>query len=179
MARPVTGAERAIKWARRRPAITALTGLVAVVASLGLGGVLWQWRAAVRARNIAENRRIEADDRRKEAEQARARESEQTNLAEQRLYDVRMNLVQRYWEDYNGTVFLRNLYEELPASPDAADRRGFEWSYWQRKIASGHINLRRRMANSSPARPSAPTVSGWPGVDQGRDHPGMGRDGRP
>jgi eukaryotic-like serine/threonine-protein kinase len=141
VARPVTGAERAIKWARRRPAIAGLTGLVAVVASLGLGGVLWQWRAAVRARNIAENRRIEADDRRKEAEQARARESEQTALAEQRLYDVRMNLVQRYWEDYNGTVFLRNLYEELPASPTAADRRGFEWSYWQRKIASGHINL--------------------------------------
>jgi WD40 repeat protein len=141
VARPVTGAERAIKWARRRPAIAALTGLVAVVAALGLGGVLWQWRAAVRARNIAENRRIEADDRRKEAEQARASEREQTALAEQRLYDVRMNLVQRYWEDYNGALFLRNLYEELPSSPGAADRRGFEWSYWRRKIASGHKNL--------------------------------------
>ncbi len=141
LARPVTGAERAIKWARRRPAIATLAGLVALVTALGLGGVLWQWRAAVQARDIAESRRIEADGRRREAEQARAREREQTELAEQRLYDVRMNLVQRYWEDYNGALFLRNLYEELPARPDAADRRGFEWFYWRRKIASGHINL--------------------------------------
>ena len=48
VARPVTRSERAVKWARRKPAIAALLGLVALVTALGLGGVLWQWRAAVR-----------------------------------------------------------------------------------------------------------------------------------
>ena len=76
--------------------------------ALGLGGVLWQWRAAVQARNVAdqesrnakdqanlaEQRRNEAEARRLEAEQARAKErqtelaKEQTELAKQRLQDT-------------------------------------------------------------------------------------------
>ena len=48
VARPVTRLERAVKWARRKPAIAALLALVALVTALGLGGVLWQWRTAVR-----------------------------------------------------------------------------------------------------------------------------------
>jgi WD40 repeat protein len=113
MARPVTRSERAVKWARRKPAIAALMGLVALVAALGLGGVIWQWREAV----------------------------QQTELAEQRLYDVRMNMVARYWEDDNGVFFQQALNELVPANPRAIDRRGFEWFYWQRRIFSGHITL--------------------------------------
>ena len=64
----MTRFERAVKWARRRPAIAALLGLVALVAALGLGGVLWQWREAVLARAVAE----------REAGRAKA----QTELAE-------------------------------------------------------------------------------------------------
>jgi WD40 repeat protein len=45
-ARPVSAWERGWKWARRRPAVAALLFLVVVVAGLGLGGVLWQWRQA-------------------------------------------------------------------------------------------------------------------------------------
>ena len=85
VARPVTRFERAVKW-RRKPAIAALWGLVALVTAIGLGGVLWQWREAVLARgvavqesgranaqaNLAETRRREADTRRQEAEKARS-----------------------------------------------------------------------------------------------------------
>jgi WD40 repeat protein len=46
--------ERALKWARRRPAIAALGGLVVLVAAAGLGGVVWQWRRAVSERDTAE-----------------------------------------------------------------------------------------------------------------------------
>src|SRR5262249_61254062 len=46
--------ERAVKWARRRPAIAALGGLVVLVAAAGLGGVGWQWRRAVSALDTAE-----------------------------------------------------------------------------------------------------------------------------
>ncbi|MFI5456664.1 MAG: hypothetical protein ACHRXM_14545 [Isosphaerales bacterium] len=45
LARLVTTFERAVKWARRKPAIAALLGLVTAVTALGLGGVLWQWCA--------------------------------------------------------------------------------------------------------------------------------------
>ena len=60
VARPVTRLERAVKWARRRPAIAALLGLVALVTALGLGGVLWQWRQAVEARDVARDREQDA-----------------------------------------------------------------------------------------------------------------------
>jgi eukaryotic-like serine/threonine-protein kinase len=120
IARPVTRFERGVKWARRRPAIAALLGLVTLVTALGLGGVLWQWRAALAARHVAEA---------------------QTELAEQRLYDARMNLVQRSWEGNNLGLFEQGLAEQLPANQGGIDRRGFEWFYWNRKISSGHITL--------------------------------------
>ena len=53
-----------------------------------------------------------------------------------------MNLVQRYWEDYNGELLQQGLDEQLPANQGGIDRRGFEWFYWQRKMSSGHITLK-------------------------------------
>ena len=149
LARPVGKLERTVMWARRRPAITSLLGLVALVTALGLGGVLWQWRQAVIARGVAEREsgRVRAqtelaEQRLQESLISRAREREQTQLAEQRLYVARMNLVQRYWEDYNGTLLRQGLDEQFPANQGGIDRRGFEWYYWRRKFASGHITLR-------------------------------------
>jgi hypothetical protein len=148
VARPVTRFERAIKWARRRPAIAALMGLVVLVTALGLGGVLWQWREAVLARHDAERASGRAmaqtelaEQRLQDALKAQAKERKQTELAEQRLYDVRMNQIQRYWDDYNGELLQQGLVDQLPANQGGIDRRGFEWFYWQRKMSSGHITL--------------------------------------
>jgi WD40 repeat protein len=46
LARPIRSWERAVKWARRRPATAALLALVVFVATLGFGLVTWQWRRA-------------------------------------------------------------------------------------------------------------------------------------
>jgi WD40 repeat protein len=46
-ARPVGARERALKWVRRRPALAALTLLLAFALVAGLAGVGWQWRRAV------------------------------------------------------------------------------------------------------------------------------------
>ncbi len=150
VARPVTTAERAVKWVRRSPVVASLLALVAVVSALGLGGVLWQWRAAVLARRFAEresDRAIAqtklADQRLQDSLAAQANERKQTRLAEQRLYDVQMNAVQPLWEDYQRDLFQQALDEQLPANQGGVDRRGFEWFYWQRKIASGHITFTR------------------------------------
>jgi eukaryotic-like serine/threonine-protein kinase len=134
LARPVGMAERAVMWARRRPAIAALLGLVTLVTVLGLVGVLWQWREAISARGDAERQSGRAQ---RESERAKA----QAELAEQRLYDVRMNLVQRYWEEYNGALLQQGLSELLPANQGGNDRRGFEWFYWRRKLSSGRVAL--------------------------------------
>jgi WD40 repeat protein len=49
LARPVGAWERAVKWAKRRPAVAFLIALVVVVAAAGLAGILWKWREAVTA----------------------------------------------------------------------------------------------------------------------------------
>jgi WD40 repeat protein/tRNA A-37 threonylcarbamoyl transferase component Bud32 len=126
-ARPATLRERVVKWIRRRPAIAGLSAAVVVISILGLSGILWQWREAVRARD-------EAQSRERETLEAQTKEREQTELAQQRLYDVQMNFVQRYWEDEKDELSQRGLIEQLPAKRGGIDRRGFEWFYWQRKI---------------------------------------------
>ncbi len=45
-ARPTCGAERACKWARRRPAVAALSAALLATAALALVLVAWQWRRA-------------------------------------------------------------------------------------------------------------------------------------
>src|SRR5262249_42749633 len=46
LARPTGCAERLRKWARRRPAVAALSAAVAAVTILGFILVAWQWRRA-------------------------------------------------------------------------------------------------------------------------------------
>src|SRR5262249_30463745 len=45
-ARPIRPWERALKWARRRPAIASLAAAVLVITVLGFGLVAWQWLRA-------------------------------------------------------------------------------------------------------------------------------------
>ena len=75
--------ERALKWARRRPAVAALCGLVALLAATGFGNILWQWRHAV------EDRRL-ADRQAREVTGALA-------LAESALYFDRITLADFRW----------------------------------------------------------------------------------
>ncbi|HKI20127.1 MAG TPA: hypothetical protein VKA15_19715, partial [Isosphaeraceae bacterium] len=53
-ARPVTTSERAVKWARRRPAVAGLLALVILSTALGLGGSISGWLRASRALAAAE-----------------------------------------------------------------------------------------------------------------------------
>ncbi len=64
-ARPVQVWVRAVKWARRRPTLAALYGLLLVVLILGgVGGVMaWLWQDAVSARGQAEKAGKDAEFR--------------------------------------------------------------------------------------------------------------------
>ncbi|HWE38915.1 MAG TPA: protein kinase [Isosphaeraceae bacterium] len=68
LARPFGPIERAWRWCRRHPAPAALTAAIVLVAALGLAGILWQWREAVRARDLASTRAVAEASARREAE---------------------------------------------------------------------------------------------------------------
>jgi hypothetical protein len=63
LARPVSVWGRAVKWARRQPAVAALLAGIVAVTLLGLAGISWKWREAEKSRAEAEKSRDEAKDR--------------------------------------------------------------------------------------------------------------------
>jgi tRNA A-37 threonylcarbamoyl transferase component Bud32 len=111
--------ERLVKWARRRPAVAALAGLVIVVAALGGAGVVWQWQEAKNGWSAAEKKA--------EAEKA-AREKTQEALAQakQNLYFQRIALAERELSAGN----LGRAEELLDECPPVL--RGWEWHYLKR-----------------------------------------------
>ncbi|MDG3002442.1 serine/threonine-protein kinase [Paludisphaera mucosa] len=83
LARPVGRLARLGMWARRRPAIAALAGALAVAVAAGLAGVSWQWRAAVVERDKSEAiRRFLVEDLLAEASPERNERSRNVTLLE-------------------------------------------------------------------------------------------------
>jgi WD40 repeat protein len=82
-ARRISLAERGWRWARRRPAVSALLALVVVVAAAGSAGVLSQWRVAVAREKEAV---VERDNARHHLYQSLVREAQAIRLARQPGY---------------------------------------------------------------------------------------------
>jgi eukaryotic-like serine/threonine-protein kinase len=141
-ARPVGRWERAIKWARRRPAVAGLTGALAAVAAIGLALVTWQWRENVTARSTADQRREQADDASKDAERSRSEAGRQKHLALEQAaiairqeaaarraaYTAHVNLAQRAWQENHLSRVLALLDQDRPKHGET-DLRSFEWYY--------------------------------------------------
>jgi serine/threonine protein kinase/WD40 repeat protein/tetratricopeptide (TPR) repeat protein len=70
-ARRVSDTERLWRWCRRNPLPAGLLAGIVVVFLLGFGGALWQWRAAVSAREDEKDQRDRAEVLRQHAELAR------------------------------------------------------------------------------------------------------------
>ncbi len=118
--------ERARKWARRRPAIAALSGALLADAILGLGLVTWQWRQAIAARALADAN-AGAEHRAREAAEANlryaldavdrycTRVSEDPQLKERDLSKLRQQLLQTAVDFYQNFVQQRGDQEDLRA----------------------------------------------------------------
>ena len=124
-------AERAAKWARRKPTLAAAyaLGLLAVLLG-GLGGAaVWQWRSAERAREAAELARSEAvtarDGERKAREQLAAVE-----------YGRTMEVAHQGWRENNVPAALALL------DSTRSDLRGWEWRYVHRLCHSALLTLK-------------------------------------
>jgi WD40 repeat protein/tRNA A-37 threonylcarbamoyl transferase component Bud32 len=132
LARPAGGAERAWKWARRRPALAALVSLLAVVAVGGLLTLAALLRLSQAREHEADLRAQEEQQRRQEAQDAAEREGRLKNDALQTLYFNQMNLAQQAWRADNVELALRLL------NAQPAERRGWEWHYlW--KTCNGQL----------------------------------------
>jgi eukaryotic-like serine/threonine-protein kinase len=156
-ARPVGRRERAIKWARRRPAVAALAGALVAVAAVGLALVTWQWQEAVTAQSTAERRREQADDAREDADRARnesdnqkqlaleqaAIASRQESAARRALYAAHINLAQRAWQENHLNRVLALLNQHRP-EPGQRDLRSFEWYYLWHLCHSEKLSLAPR-----------------------------------
>jgi WD40 repeat protein/serine/threonine protein kinase len=120
-ARPLSVAERLVLWAKRRRAMAAVYGLLALVLVLGgIGGsATWLWQRSEEARAQLSHEKSQSDLARHEAEQARQRLAEVS-------YFYKVGLAHREWQD-NEVARARQLLEDcLP------ERRGWEWHYLHR-----------------------------------------------
>ncbi len=70
-ARRAGAGERAVKWARRRPAVAGLLTAVVLVAGLGVAGIFWQWQVARAAEQQAVGKATAEERAKKDAEAAR------------------------------------------------------------------------------------------------------------
>ena len=147
IARPTGRWERAVKWARRRPAVSALVAVSAVsaVCLLILAGFLWhnaEIRAeavqdldqarqemqtakntAVAQEKLAAAKRAEVKALKAIADRERFRAKEAQDTARRTLYAADMQLAHAAWEN-DSAQGLFGLLERQPA-----DLRGFEWNY--------------------------------------------------
>ncbi|MEX2286557.1 MAG: protein kinase [Planctomycetaceae bacterium] len=137
-ARPIGPTRHALKWARRRPALSALIATIAL-AVIGIVGGSW-WHAVQLQSSLDANVEI-----RIEAEQLRDSALEQKSLAEDRERSVRhylyagdMRLAFTAWKNSN-VAEMNNILERHGPGPGAEDLRNFVWHYLWRL---SHAELR-------------------------------------
>ncbi len=99
LARPSTPVDRVVKWALRKPAIAALSGLLLLGASLGIPALLWEWRQATQ-HSLAERR---ARDR-----------------ADEALAEVQIQMAERLFVDNDTSAAMAYLALVLRQNPTNA-----------------------------------------------------------
>jgi WD40 repeat protein/serine/threonine protein kinase len=126
VARPARVWERAVKWARRRPSVAALT----MVSGLALVAIfvvaLWyndQLRAAL---SDSQQARGAAEKERDSANRARLVAEERELTARRYLYQAHLNLAQQAWNNSRIDRVQELLDAHFP-EPGQQDVRGFEW----------------------------------------------------
>jgi WD40 repeat protein/serine/threonine protein kinase len=122
-ARPSGSWERALKWARRRPAVAALMATLVLVVSGALAGLTGLW--------------LRAEEQHAAAQLAKGDAEFQRDEAQRNLYVLHMNLALRAWEESRMERLQELLDAHRPSTAgfDTAagkDIRGFEWYYLDR-----------------------------------------------
>lgn len=132
-ARPVGYAEQVRKWARRRPAVAALLGLVLAVSLCGFVGVTWQWlqtREALEKAQKSRQAEIDATEAAQEqaikATQAQRDAEDQAARLRRLLYVSNLNIASEAWNTRR-TGRVLELLNNLRPQRGQEDLRSFEW----------------------------------------------------
>jgi WD40 repeat protein/Tfp pilus assembly protein PilF/tRNA A-37 threonylcarbamoyl transferase component Bud32 len=136
LARPVSAWEKAANWARRRPAVAALSGAIVGITVLAFALATWQWLAAVRAGQVAENARQDA------AEKAAAEAEAHREEAAARAFAV---AEKQKAETAQGIAEAEQKKAEQARSAEAGERRRAELSAYYLRIA---LAYREWLANN-------------------------------
>jgi WD40 repeat protein len=143
-ARPASALERAAKWAKRRPAVAALIGVVAAAAAAILALVVVNDAAVRQERNIAQAERNTAQTERDtaqrektEADRLRVVAEDRRKAARRNLYTSQINLAHGAWRDAQIARMIDLLQNWLPGDEEEEDLRGFEWHYLWRLCHAG------------------------------------------
>jgi tRNA A-37 threonylcarbamoyl transferase component Bud32 len=157
-ARRTGGAERAVKWVRRKPAAAALAlvSVVALVALVGIG-VAHSYNKDLEDANgkLEEaNGQLETTAeqlkttlgtvqiQKAEVERQRTRAREEEGKARRYLYLARMGLAQRAEQEKQPGRVVQLLRSVIPERPDHEDLRGWEWHHLWRKYHGEKSTLR-------------------------------------
>jgi serine/threonine protein kinase len=122
--------ERALKWAKRRPAIAALVGVVLLTALSGIAGVFWQWRQTDRARRAVTAKANALDN----ANRSRDRANRSLDGATQSLGATNNTLEANLYANTIGLAASElqakspgRAFESLESCPEPL--RGWEWRH--------------------------------------------------
>ena len=124
-ARRVGAAARAARWGRRNPGTAGLLTALAAAIVVGFGLVTWKWREADGLRQVADDRRADAEASATAAD-ARRRE------ARRNLYVANVRLAKRAVDTAQLAHARELLVEAAAGEPGDDDLRGFEWHYLHR-----------------------------------------------
>ena len=136
--RPAGLAERAAKWARRKPTLAAAYLLGLLTLSLAtLGGVAsWQWRVAERERGKAVIARDNEKNARATADIAKAEADRQRDRYERFEYGRTIEVAHQEWREGNVASALLLLESTRPRL------RGWEWRYIHRLCHADLVTLK-------------------------------------
>jgi eukaryotic-like serine/threonine-protein kinase len=145
-ARPVSRGEKAWKWAKRRPTIASLAATATLATTLGIAGVLWQWRRAEKNYAEAEIQRSQTEIQRQQAQKNYIEAEAQRRIAQDKTREAteKAELLER--QNYINLVALaqrENLANNVGFAEQLLDRcpprlRGWEWQFVNR---SNHREL--------------------------------------
>ncbi|MFO0889027.1 MAG: protein kinase [Isosphaeraceae bacterium] len=123
LARRTSTLERVVMWARRRPAIAGLLGLLALSVAAGFGAVVWQLGKTEEARGELAESNLSLTKAN--------RDLTATNVSlEDQLYANRFAVVAKYFAEYPDRIgSARLILEDCPRRP-----RGWEWQFLNRTL---------------------------------------------
>jgi WD40 repeat protein len=142
-ARPTGPLARAVKWARRRPAVAGLLAALAVAVAAGAAGVAWsfgeavqQARRADRAADAARSESVRANEQAVQARDAERQARQEGERATRLLYFAQIGRAAAQLSARDVVAARRSLDET------AREFRGWEYGYLSRKTEGTPFTLR-------------------------------------